>query len=191
MAMTIHIGMFFYTIFLFVSIDKKMNWYFHFIIAIVLSFFIFRIMIIMLSSLGAIKIQNILSSFSIPSAAISSGIFIFNYGVIRYFDSKPIKLNMELQGFQKYENLMHNCNVLMFYLIPFCIMTMNTTRLFRNFYLLNIIYLLNKIKISPKKMIDIDILVLILYFGFFFYFFEINGKVVILDILYNNALAKF
>lgn len=185
---TIHIGMLFYLIFSVVNIEKYYKIFPHLFISLLMCL-IFPGLSHSLVILSGVIVNDYLFSYSLNSLSISMLVLIFDVFVIKYFVRRGCGLNVYYPKYNltsKYGIFIYNCNVLFLYLMPLVLMNMTFIRLLRNFYLINIIYIVNKLVVLKQERNIADYLLFVFYVVDAFYFF-VWIKGVISPLLQNNS----
>jgi hypothetical protein len=187
-ASTFHIMMLFYLIFIFSNTEKRMNLFLHLFVAFLSMGFIYRLVpsIISILNSGKYEIYNT-DSITLFGFVLTFVILFFNMGIIWYYNTKPTMSSLINIEFKKYEYFIYNCNILFLYLLPFSLINMSIIRLYRNFFLFNIIYILNKKKYIEHEIFENSIPIFILYIILMFFAFQATGNIIPI-ILFNNLL---
>lgn len=181
---TIHIGILFYLIFIFAKSNKYDTFLFHFVISLLSSFVIPGVLYSVVF-MADLRINDYLFTYSYNSFIISIALIVFDIFVVRYFASRECVESLFVNE-KNYGYFIYNCNLLLLYLIPLTFMNMTFIRLLRNFYLINIIFIVNKLcMLGPKRKVD-DYILLCGFIGGAFYFF-VWIKNVISPLFQNNS----
>lgn len=193
---TFHIVMLFYLIFNFIDPIKKLKPKNHILISIGLLIIGTPVLQYIFSALNIDdngKIENYLEVFSYPALIISVMVLLVNYVVVNYFVNKnsvEIKSGspLTLVSQVNFTNVVYNINTLFFYLIPLFPIDMTFLRLYRNLFVLNIIFIFNTLKQLDGQITIKDRVILLAYviiaFGGFIWIYK---ESTLFAILTNNS----
>ena len=189
-AVSIHIATIFYIIFIFTDLQKKIQWKKVFILGLVSSAFLPKVIhtVIIISGL---RIHDTLFNYSIFSLIPSTAVLLFNIFVVRYFTNYnplPSKFPLfKLGSDKKSVNLIYNINVLCLFLMPLAYLSAVSMRLDRNLVIINLIFILNRIIMNRYRMTYSQSIILIIWMTFNFLYFVFSTGV-IGNIISNNYL---
>lgn len=188
LASTIHIATSFYLIFLCASTKKKLPLDKVFILTSIAALFLPKIIELLIKVLG-LHIHDTLFYYSIYALIPGTAIILFNILIVSSFSYSKLfyyDRTSKLIGYSwKSDNIVYNCNVLLLFLMPFLYMSAVSIRLERNFIIINLIYIINKIARNHFRITNTQMILFLIYIVFNFIYF-VYSRDVINGILNNN-----
>lgn len=191
-SITIHIACVFYFVFLIAPIKRKLNWKHILLISALATIILPKIIQLVITILG-LNIHDTLFYYSIYALIPGTVIILFNIVIISSFTHSryiSYRQTSKLIGFSSYsDNVVYNCNILLLFLMPFLYMSAVSIRLERNFVLINIIYIVNKIVLNRYRVTNSQMILFFVYLIFNYLYF-VYSRGIVEGILNNNFILK-